>query len=172
MVGVAQDVQGAARVLPVVAASGITYPVLIDPDSRLAAAFGFQITPAGVFLSEDGAVRYIHGSAEHQFDVADPRIRANLERHLSGLAPVILAQETRFRTGALEVFARGAELYATGDTPAAVRAWRAALDLDPDNFLIRSQIWAAEHPERFWPAVDREWQQARLELEGYDKPLP
>jgi hypothetical protein len=54
----------------------------------------------------------------------------------------------------------------------ALEMWRRALALDPDNFLIRSQIWAAEKPERFWPVVDREWQQAQLLREGYDKPLP
>ena len=172
MVGVAQDVQGPARVRPIVEAAGIRYPVLLDPDSTLAAAFGFQITPSGVFVGPDGIVGYIHGSAHQQFDVADPRVRANLELHLAGRPPVPLAEETRFRSGALEVFAQGAAHLATGDLAAAISAWRGALALDPDNFLIRSQIWVAEHPERFWPVVDREWQEQQLRQEGYDKPLP
>lgn len=37
---------------------------------------------------------------------------------------------------------------------------------------VRSQIRAVEHPERFYPAVDRDWQQLQLLKEGYDKPLP
>jgi len=172
MVGVAQDVQGEKRVRPIVEAAGIDYPVLLDPDSRMAAAFGFQITPAGVFLDGDGRIRYIHGSIEPQFDVADPRVRANLHLHLAGREPVPLAGDSRLGSGALAVFADGAALYTAGDVPGAIRAWRGALELDPDNFLVRSQIWAAEHPERFWPAVDREWQSAQLKLECYDKPLP
>jgi hypothetical protein len=54
----------------------------------------------------------------------------------------------------------------------ALATWRRALTIDPDNFLIRSQIWATENPERFWPAVDRKWQEEQLLREGYDKPLP
>jgi hypothetical protein len=38
--------------------------------------------------------------------------------------------------------------------------------------VIRSQIWVAEHPKRFYPVVDRNWQEPRLLEEGYDKPLP
>jgi hypothetical protein len=54
----------------------------------------------------------------------------------------------------------------------ALATWREALSADPDNFLVRSQIWVAEHPERFYPAVDRAWQELQLVKEGYDKPLP
>ncbi|MEX0816928.1 MAG: tetratricopeptide repeat protein [Gaiellales bacterium] len=73
---------------------------------------------------------------------------------------------------ALELFARGVALYAAGDADEALALWRDALALDPDNFVVRSQIWALEHPDRFYPAVDREWQELQLVKEGYDKPLP
>jgi hypothetical protein len=72
----------------------------------------------------------------------------------------------------LELFAEGVELFGSGREADGLARWREALRLEPDNFLIRSQIWAVEHPERFWPAVDREWQAAQLVKEGYDKPLP
>jgi hypothetical protein len=62
--------------------------------------------------------------------------------------------------------------HADGDAQRALELWRQALALDPANFLIRSQIWALEHPERFWPAVDRDWQELQLLKEGYDGPLP
>jgi hypothetical protein len=76
--------------------------------------------PAGAFLDPDGSL--VHAS-DDGFDIADPRVRMNLEAFL-------------------------------------------------DNFLIRSQIWAAEHLERFWPVVDREWQERQLIADGYGKPLP
>jgi tetratricopeptide (TPR) repeat protein len=63
-------------------------------------------------------------------------------------------------------------LFDQGRRDEALAAWMEALDLDPDNFIIRSQIWAVEHPERFYPVVDREWQELQLLKEGYDKPLP
>ena len=106
------------------------------------------------------------------FDVADPRVRWNLERLLAGEPTEPPHSEAAMDPGALERFAEGVALYADGQQEEAIAVWRAALELDPDNFVIRSQIWAAEHPEHFWPAVDREWQEFQLLEEGYDKPLP
>ena len=76
------------------------------------------------------------------------------------------------RPAALERFAAGAEAHARGDGDTALRLWHEALEIDPDNFLVRSQIWALEHPERFWPAVDRQWQEEQLVREGYEGGLP
>ncbi len=44
----------------------------------------------------------------------------------------------------------------------AVAEWRSALRLDPENFLIRKQIWAAEHPEKFHLTIDVDWQREQL----------
>ena len=44
--------------------------------------------------------------------------------------------------------------------------------MDPAALELFAQIWALEHPDRFWPVVDREWQERQLLLEGYDGPLP
>lgn len=172
MTGVAQDAQGEARVRPIVDAAGTTFPILIDRASSVAGFFGFQITPSGVFLDPSANVSYVHGSAAEQFDVADPRVRLNLDLHLAGRAPKPIDNETRVSSQALGVFGDGVALFAAGQTMDALQTWRRALELDPDNFLIRSQIWAVENPERFWPAVDRQWQQAQLLREGYEKPLP
>jgi hypothetical protein len=47
----------------------------------------------------------------------------------------------------------------------AVAEWRSALRRDPENFLIRKQIWAVEHPEKFHPSIDFDWQKKRLRQE-------
>lgn len=73
---------------------------------------------------------------------------------------------------ALELFAEGVEVFAEGQVSAALAIWRRALAIDPANFVIRSQIWCVEHPEHFYPVVDRRWQEQQLLKEGYDKPLP
>ena len=106
------------------------------------------------------------------FDVADPRVAWNLERFLAGEPTESPASGAAMNAGALERFARGVSLHSAGRRHEAIQLWRSALELDPDNFIIRSQIWVAEHPERFYPAVDREWQELQLVKEGYDKPLP
>jgi tetratricopeptide (TPR) repeat protein len=147
----------------------VSFPVLVDRASDLGRVLGFRIVPSGFFVDSEGIVRYRHVD---DFDVADPRVRWNLERFLAGEPTEPPDSEGTMDPGALERFAEGVALYADGQEEEAIEVWRAALELDPDNFVIRSQIWTAEHPEHFWPAVDREWQEFQLLREGYDKPLP
>lgn len=169
MIAVAQDVQGDERVRPVVEEREVCFPVLVDRASDLGRKLGFRIVPSGFFVDADGVIRYRHVD---DFDIADPRVRWSLERFLTGAPTEPPGKDGQMDAAALERFAEGVELYAVGREQEAVVVWRAALELDPDNFVIRSQIWAVEHPEHFWPAVDREWQELQLVKEGYDKPLP
>jgi len=169
MLAVAQDVQGEARVRPVVEERGTTFPVLLDRASELGQLLGFRIVPAGFFVDAEGILRYRHAN---DFDLGDPRVRWNLERFLAGEEPEPQDEGEPMSPAALDLFAQGVALYAEGRVHSAVAVWREALIADPDNFVIRSQIWAVEHPERFYPAVDRAWQELQLVKEGYDKPLP
>ena len=148
---------------------GLAFPVLVDRASVLARELAFGIVPTGFFVDAGGTIRYRHAN---DFDVADPRVRWNLERFLAGAPTEAPAEDERMSPEALARFAEGVSLYEAGDSDGALRAWREALALDPDNFLIRSQIWVLEHPERFYPLVDREWQELQLVKERYDKPLP
>lgn len=173
VIGVAQDAQGAGRVLPLVEQHQVRFPVLIDRTSSMSLSFGFQITPAGAFVDADCTVRYVHSSETEQFDINDPRVRLNLDRFVAGEPVRPVGQPgSGMSPEALELFAEGVGLFISGREAESLARWRKALALEPDNFLIRSQIWAAEHPERFWPVVDRDWQAAQLVIEGYDKPLP
>lgn len=55
---------------------------------------------------------------------------------------------------------------AAGDKVEAAKILRKALARDPENWLIRKQIWAVEHPERFYKgAVDFAWQRQQLRRE-------
>lgn len=168
MLAVAQDVRGADAVAPIAAEYLIEFPVLLDTGSALARLLGFRVTPSGFFV-DDGTIHYRHVD---DFDFGDPRDRANLTAFLAGDPVDALPDEAPMEPRALDLFARGAAAYAAGDPERALETWREALALDPDNFLIRSQIWTVEHPERFWPVVDRQWQEQQLLREGYDKPLP
>jgi Redoxin len=169
VIAVAQDAAGEERVRPVVDERQVAFPVLIDRKSELGRSLGFRIVPSGFFVDAQGVIRYRHVD---DFDVADPRVRWNLERFLAGKPTEPPDAGGAMDTKALELFAEGVGCYTHGRLGEALALWREALALDPDNFLIRSQIWVAEHPERFYPAVDREWQELQLVKEGYDKPLP
>ena len=60
---------------------------------------------------------------------------------------------------------RGAACFARGARDEAVAEWRRALQLDPGNLTIRKQIWMAEHPDKFHPTIDVDWQQGQLARE-------
>ncbi len=51
----------------------------------------------------------------------------------------------------------------------AIKEWKAALRLDPENFVIRKQIWVALYPEKFHPTIDFEWQKGQLERERQEE---
>lgn len=41
------------------------------------------------------------------------------------------------------------------------RAWA----IEPNNWIIRKQIWAVEHPEQFYPAINADWQKEQIKKE-------
>lgn len=41
------------------------------------------------------------------------------------------------------------------------KAWA----IDPQNWIVRKQIWAIEHPEEFYPAINPKWQREQIEKE-------
>lgn len=65
--------------------------------------------------------------------------------------------ETRIRLGAT--------LKALGRDKNASNEWHKARMMDRDNFVLRKQIWMLEHPDRFHPVIDFEWQKVQLALE-------
>ena len=64
-------------------------------------------------------------------------------------------------------FQLGLTLLEIGKKAEAMAEWRKALTLDPKNWIIHKQIWAVEHPDKFYDGnVDYGWQKAQLETEG------
>jgi hypothetical protein len=169
MIAIAQDARGAAALEPIVRERDVTFPVLVDAASSVATALAFRIVPSGFLVDEDACVRHRHTD---DFAIGDPRVRATVEAFLAGGEVEPGPPEETMDPRALARFADGVDAYAAGDTAGALGHMRAALAIDPDNFLIRSQIWSIEHPGRFWPTVDRDWQELQLMKDGYDHPLP
>lgn len=55
---------------------------------------------------------------------------------------------------------------AAGDEKGALAALQKANALQPDDWLIRKQIWALEHPEKFYDGdIDYDWQREQQALE-------
>ena len=41
--------------------------------------------------------------------------------------------------------------------------WRRGMQLEPDNYIIRKQIWAVQNPDRFYAGeVDYAWQKEQM----------
>jgi tetratricopeptide (TPR) repeat protein len=66
-------------------------------------------------------------------------------------------------------FGLGTALYQQGRTAEALASWREASALDPPNFTVRKQIWMVEHPDKFYPTIDFNWQREQLAREGYTR---
>lgn len=62
-------------------------------------------------------------------------------------------------------FGRGTTLLRMGRPAEAEAAWVRALHIDPASFIVRKQIWAHRHPEKFWPVIDFAWQKAEMARE-------
>ena len=64
---------------------------------------------------------------------------------------------------AVRLFDEGMTLYNAGQVEKALVLWRKGVELEPDNFVIRKQIWAVENPDRFYEGdVDYDWQKGQL----------
>jgi len=63
------------------------------------------------------------------------------------------------------LFGRGVVYRREKKTDKALACWRKAYTLDPGNWVIRKQIWALEHPEQFYPAINYNWQQEQIRRE-------
>ena len=73
---------------------------------------------------------------------------------------------TRIVNEASARFQLGLVLLEAGKKQEAMAEWRKALSLDPQNWIIHKQIWAVEHPDKFYEGdVNYGWQKAQLEAE-------
>ena len=80
----------------------------------------------------------------------------DMKRSNKPVSQVITEATARFQLGLV--------LLEAGKKQEAMAEWRKALALDPQNWIIHKQIWAVEHPDKFYKgAVDYTWQEAQLE---------
>lgn len=149
--------------------ASVTFPTLVDEHGLTSQRLGFKVVPNGVLVDADGVVRWAKYGG---FSIDNPDDVATVERFLRGddVGPSPARQErytldavtrdlveTRLRLGRL--------LLDLGRRDEAIREWRSALHRDPDNFVIRKQIWAALYPEKFHPTIDFAWQKVQLARE-------
>ena len=162
------DAQGAERARPYIEAARATFKTVVDAQNQLGDLYGFKAIPNGFLIDGDGVVKYKRLGG---FDVRRPETREVVEQWATGVEPGAPFEQARVATGPTDAqanshFREGLELYRTGDVEGAMAMWRRGLEMDPDNYIIRKQIWAVENPERFYDGdVDYAWQREQRSAE-------
>ena len=80
VVAVSSDEEGAAVVAGFVEKLGVTFPILLDPDGAIAAAYGARNLPVTFLLDRDGKVV---AAAQGARDWASPEARSTIAEHLA-----------------------------------------------------------------------------------------
>jgi tetratricopeptide (TPR) repeat protein len=173
IIAIALEHNGGERARPFVEGAGVTFPVLVDEEGQSSARFGFKAVPNGVLIDSDGTIRwakYGRFSVDNTEDVETVRrffAGADIEPYELDAAPYELdAAQSR---EVVHLVRRGHALMEEGLADDAVQAWQKALEMDPENLVIRKQIWAARYPERFHPTIDWDWQKRQLAEERADE---
>lgn len=163
---IAVDAQGPTVVKPWVERAKATFTTVVDSHNALADSVGFNAVPTLLLFDAKG--RLVHGPIG--FDIRrEGMAEAILTWVDSGQIGEALTRsrmEAANPDEAARLFREGQKHLANGDREAALATWRRARDLAPKNWLIRKQIWAVEHPERFYDGpVDFDWQKEQLAQE-------
>ena len=156
------DSQGADKARPYAEPCLASFPTVVDADNVLGQTFGFKAIPNGILVSPDGKV---DGLVAGRFEIRQPETRDLVERWLATDEVSIAAesQEVEWSEDALRLFREAGAAVRRGDRQEAIRLLKLAYPLEPDNYIIRKQLWAIEHPEKFYgDEIDYAWQREQL----------
>jgi hypothetical protein len=164
VLAVAIDFQGAELPRRYVEQANSTYANAVDTENLLGLHFGFRAVPNAVFVNEAGIIQYAQFGG---FDIRQPADRQRAEQFAAAeqvlptpKAPVgggLGSDEARTH------FNNGLTLWHRGERDQALAEWRKGLAYEPDKWIIRKQIWAIEHPDKFYRGeVDFAWQREQI----------
>jgi hypothetical protein len=156
------DTQGAAKARPYAEPYFASFPTVVDADNLLGQAFGFKAIPNGILVSPEGKVDAMIAG---RFEIRQPETRDLVQRWLA-TDEVPLAEDSQdlvWSDEALRLFRQAGAAVRRGDREEAINLLKLAYPLEPDNYIIRKQLWAIEHPERFYgEEIDYAWQREQL----------
>lgn len=144
--------------------AGAQFTTLVDERNLIGRTYGFKAIPNGYLVDESGVVRYkrLGGFDVRRADTAQVVERWCAGQHMdedAAQSPEPGAEND----GVHALFQRGQDLYRQGRVAEALERWREAAALEPANWIVRKQLWAVEHPERFYDgAVDFDWQKQQI----------
>ena len=168
VVSVSVDAQGVTKVRPYIDGAIATYATLLDEQNHLGSLFNFMAVPNCILMDENGVVEYRKYGG---FDIREDSFKNVLlgwaERRPTQGGSIKDGSEiskSKRKTTADWYFRVGVDLYKRGLVKAALEEWKKGCSIDPANWVIRKQIWAVEHPEKFYVGfVDHRWQQKQVD---------
>ncbi len=163
ILAVALDMQGPAKPRRFLEAAGAEFVTVVDEGAALAELFGFKAVPNGLLIDESGGLVYKHFGG---FDIRKPETAELVRSFFEGRA---VADSPDGAAGggvpveSMAYFQRGLEQLRAGDEAAAKATWREGIAVEGDNWNLRKQLWALEHPEKFYDGpVDFGWQKEQI----------
>ncbi len=172
MVVIAQDAQGSEVARPWVEKAGGTYRALLDQHNEVGKAYNLKYVPVGILLDEEGRLVRAVGRVDidreeflRQLNAwvgsgAIPQDWTEADRRDAphALTPEEAEADARFQ--------RAIALLERDKRQEAMAELKEAFKLDPENWLIRKQLWAIETPEAFYDGeVDYDWQKEQMSKE-------
>jgi hypothetical protein len=164
VLSIAVDLQGPDLPRPFHEKAGAKFTTVVDAGTIVTRTFGVRAVPNGALIDENGVLLYsLYGG----FDIRKPATKRLVNDFLVN-GQVQLTDDTPVK-GAVDVtsvdhFERGLELYRSGDLEGAATIWRDGMEVEPDHWNMRKQLWAIEHPDRFYDGdVDYDWQKVQIE---------
>lgn len=173
ILSVAVDVQGAAKASKWHNVARAQFTTVVDQEAVLGTRFGVKYVPFSILIDEQG--KLVRGPTPVNVGKEDDRkeIAQWIE---TGKAPTATGGDEKGYALTPEQLtvqlrlAYAAKLQAGGDVQGALAQLKAARSLDQENWLVRKQIWALEHPDRFYNGrVDFDWQREQLKREAEEK---
>ena len=165
VLSVAMDIQGAEKARPYPEKAGATFITVVDEDNILGKMYGFKAIPNGLLIDENGVLEYKKYGG---FDIRRQETADVVKEWAAKAGDLSQATESSIdgdkHLEAIEIFQSGGILYKDGKVEEAIALWRQAVELEPDNYVIRKQIWAIENPDKFYDGdVDYGWQREQME---------
>ena len=139
------------------------FSTAIDSENILGHMFNFKAIPNVVLIDPSGVIRYIRRG----FDIRKPEFAKIVENWAQGdnePSDQMDHKDATVTIEAMQHFREGLALYQDNKREEALAAWRRGVAIEPDNYIIRKQIWAVENPDRFYDGpVDYAWQKEQLD---------
>ena len=162
IINVAIDLQGPDRVYEYAKTSKTTFPTAVDENNIIGQKYGFKSIPSGLIIDREGILIYrrtggfdIRHKEVYQ-EINNILVKSSSHHHLEKFIDI---GSVEIPNSSIQIFREGVSLYKIGKFKEALDKWNLALKIDPDNYIIRKQVWAIKNPSRFYSGkVDYDWQ--------------